>query len=565
MNPVIITVFDSELRTTKEYPFAKSPIRIGRNPLNDLALPFPFVSGWHAVVRFDENTPRFYDLGSTNGTLHEGRRIQAGEPLDVGTLLSVTIGRLELRLSRGDADVAGVSEASAPAHPPVGPAPVMPTQAGQVYVPPATANLSAPAGAPMIDPTAAVPAMPPLMPSAPAIPSHAPAPVSHPPPTPHPHAAAHPSSTSHPAAVSQPPSAANPPSAAHPAAPHLTSSHGQPAPAGVQRVTVRPGHAPAPQAPAPHVPQAHAPPAVAPARAQHQSGVSFPAAQSQPPQAAPQAVGGGAEGTAHLQMGAVHDAIQRARPNYDAMQRSATQLVADLSAAMQAMPPPLQQLTIPMVAREFPEVTSLPQFIELAAKVGAPLPNKSGGGGGGGIGSLQTLSSRVRPDESPPNTAAEGERFLACVGDVLLAAAGAMIELQKGQEQFGSEMGVRVIKEYTPLHAAGTPENLLRYLLDWNKGGPHRTAELRGMYADLMIHQVALIRGVVEGARSLIAHLDPREIERGLTSTWPSKSAAAWKAYERMWQDMSGSDQRITELIFGPDFARAYAEVGGEG
>jgi len=277
---------------------------------------------------------------------------------------------------------------------------------------------------------------------------------------------------------------------------------------------------------------------------------------------APMPAPSGDDGTAHVQMGAVHEAIKRARPRYDALKQAAESLVAELSAALPTMPPPLQQLAVPMLAREYPELAKLPQFAELAARVGAKVPG--GSGGGGSISSVRRLSEKVRPDEPAPTSPQEAERFLECVADVLVAAAGALIELQKGQEQFGNEMGVRVIKEFTPLHAAGTPENLLRYLLDWNKGGPHRTQELRGVYADIMIHQVALIRGVVEGARAMIARLDPRDIERGLASAWPSKSAAAWKAYEKLWHELSSEDRKITEVVFGPEFARAYAEVGGE-
>ncbi|MEM6996071.1 MAG: type VI secretion system-associated FHA domain protein [Myxococcota bacterium] len=493
MKPVIITVFDSEKRTTTDYSFAKSPIRIGRNPLNDLALPFAFVSGWHAVVRFDENQPRFYDLGSTNGTLYEGRKIEPGEPLDVGQLLSVTIGRLELRLRRGDADV-HTSSGTAPMSNPPAAGSVGPTQITPAHIPPpgpgAVRKLEAPLGGtatPQVGPTAAHPAMPPLMPSQPA--------------------------------SSAPPSSAPPPS----------------------------------NAPAPARGGTHSPLGIA--AKQSRAGLidsSVPAPM------------GGDDGTAHVQMGAVHDAIQAARPRYAQMKQSAEHLVAELANHMQSMPPPLQQLAIPMLAREFPEVAGLPQFAELAARVGAKVP-QARGGGGGGLQPVQRLSAKVRAEEPPPKSPEEAERFLACVADMLVAGASALIELQKGQEQFGNEMGVRVIKEFTPLHAAGTPENLLRYLLDWNKGGPHRTQELRGVYADLMIHQVALIRGVVEGARSLIARLDPREIERRLQSAWPSKSAAAWKAYEKLWQELASSDRQITELVFGPEFARAYAEVGGEG
>ncbi|MBV1857496.1 MAG: FHA domain-containing protein, partial [Nannocystaceae bacterium] len=115
MTAVAIRVFDSEAGTTTEYAYTASPVRIGRNPLNDLTLPFPFVSGWHAVVRFDAAGAKFFDLGSTNGTLHNGRRVQAGEAIPIADELSLTIGKLELRIRQGDGARAGaVQPAAAP-------------------------------------------------------------------------------------------------------------------------------------------------------------------------------------------------------------------------------------------------------------------------------------------------------------------------------------------------------------------------------------------------------------------------------------------------------------------
>jgi len=441
MRPVVITVFDSEAGTSADHNFVSSPVRIGRNPLNDLALPFPFVSGWHAVVRFDDGQAKFFDLGSTNGTLLNGRKIQAGEAVVIGEMLSVTIGKLELRFRRG----AAVSSI----HP-----------AGYAVQAPIAAPAPVPQPAPMPTPSPMQPAPMQQQPPAPVYPGQ---------------------------------DAAVPP----PALPM------QPAPAG----------------------------------------------------------------TAHVQMGDVHHTIQRMRPAYDAYRKAWAQVQQELSASLSGMHPSMHEFAISVLAREYPALSKESDFGAIARKVGARVPGGSSEEGTGteGMAAVARLAQGVRPDEEPPRSAEEAERFLACVEDVLRASAKAFIELQKGQEQFGREMGVRTIKEFTPLHAAGTPDNVLRYLLDWQKGGPHRTQELVGVYADLMIHQVALINGVMEGVRSLLARLDPAEIERGVASAWGSRGASSWKAFVQRYQELTEADRNITEHVFGPDFARAYAEVGGEG
>lgn len=431
MRPIVITVFDSETGTTSEHTFTSSPVRIGRNPLNDLSLPFPFVSGWHAIVRFEDDAARFFDLGSTNGTLIDNRRVQAGEPVEVEGVVSVMIGKLELRLSRG----AGYTSA------------------------PRT--------------SAAMPGSPPTA----AIPSWSPQP-------------------------------AVPPTAAW------------------QVVgTIDPGRGP-----------------------------------SRP---------GASAGTAHVPMSEIHDAIARLRGHYEGYRQAWGGLLAGIHQTLAPMDAGTRQFALSILQRELPGVAGEPEFTDMLAQAGVATtaaPRASAGAGAGDeVGQVAKLSEALRPGEDPPRSPQEAGRFLQCVEDVMRASAKAFVELQKGQEQFGNEMGVRTIKEFTPLHAAGTADNVLKYLLDWQVGGPHRTQELVGVYADLMIHQVALINGVMEGARGLLARLDPGQIERAVTAAWPTRGAALWRHYMQRHRELMESERSITEAVFGPEFARAYAEVGGEG
>src|SRR5262245_49395158 len=55
--------------------FPRFPVRIGRNPLCELRLDYPFVSQFHAVIDFRDNQLLLRDLGSTNGTLIRSGRI----------------------------------------------------------------------------------------------------------------------------------------------------------------------------------------------------------------------------------------------------------------------------------------------------------------------------------------------------------------------------------------------------------------------------------------------------------------------------------------------------------
>jgi type VI secretion system protein len=454
-SPIVITVFDSETGGTSEYSFTTSPVRIGRNNLNDLTLPFPFVSGWHAVVRFDDQQAKFFDLGSTNGTLYNGRRVEAGEAVVVHGELSLTIGKLELRVRHSAAGVA--------------PGPVPP------------ASMS-----PMPGPVSVYGGPQP------------PAPVY----------------------TGPVPMVGTPPRSGTAVAGSAAAQRpGQPAAKG----TIDPDHLPKPR--------------------------------------------GAPEGTAHVEMSDVHQAVNRLRPYYDGYRQAWQGMAAELRAVISAMDPGLKPFALSIVSREFPEVTGQAEFAELARSAGVPTEVAATGSAGPGadVTAVASMAKSLRPEDEPPRSLQEAQRFLSCVEDVLRASAKAVVELQRGQEQFGSEMGVRTIKEFTALHAAGTPEKVLQYLLDWQAGGPHRTQELVGMYADLMIHQVALINGIMAGVRSLLSQISPEAIERQVKSGWPTRQAALWKHFTEVFRELCEADKKLTSAVFGPDFARAYAEVGGEG
>jgi hypothetical protein len=58
-----------------EKDFTTSPVRLGRNQLNDVALSDPFVSEWHGVLRWDDQAVYYFDLGSLNGSTLANKRL----------------------------------------------------------------------------------------------------------------------------------------------------------------------------------------------------------------------------------------------------------------------------------------------------------------------------------------------------------------------------------------------------------------------------------------------------------------------------------------------------------
>lgn len=99
-----ISIFDPESGHTTVHRFSRSPVRIGRDAVCELRLPFGFVSGQHALLQFDDDHAELVDPGSTNGVLREGRRLPTRQPLPITHDLTVTIGRLELQILRAPPD-----------------------------------------------------------------------------------------------------------------------------------------------------------------------------------------------------------------------------------------------------------------------------------------------------------------------------------------------------------------------------------------------------------------------------------------------------------------------------
>lgn len=98
--PLLIQVANKETGAQIEAGFKRSPVRIGRNTLNDLAIDEGFVSQWHGLVRFDADNTTYIDLGSTNGTELDGSRLDKNVEVEVGPETKLAIGPLRLTCVR---------------------------------------------------------------------------------------------------------------------------------------------------------------------------------------------------------------------------------------------------------------------------------------------------------------------------------------------------------------------------------------------------------------------------------------------------------------------------------
>ncbi len=98
--PTEITVRISGSASDRTLTFVESPVRIGRNQLNDIPIDDPFVSEWHGMIRFGSEGVEYSDLGSTNGSVLDGTRLAKNAPARLTDRSRILLGRIELAVTQ---------------------------------------------------------------------------------------------------------------------------------------------------------------------------------------------------------------------------------------------------------------------------------------------------------------------------------------------------------------------------------------------------------------------------------------------------------------------------------
>jgi len=439
--------------------FPTAPVRLGRNALNDLALDYGFVSQWHGVVKFDRSEIIYVDLGSTNGTNLDGKRVPQRTPVRVqGPQSKLSIGPLEIRLQWTDGAEAGMA--------------VRPKIKTQFVTSLPQVGLG---GAPGTSPFAG--GIPPASLHSPAMPA--------------------------------------------------------PSPSG------RPQAPPAPVVPA-------TPP-------------SDPTEQS-----------------ATLDEPLM--AVQAAKTIYDTYRQSWTQCLGVLRQKIESSPPAMREMTAFFMVSEFPQLTREPEFGKMLSEMGV---DRMMAGCFDIEEWLQRLTHNPQissPQRTSPAIAMEH------IGAILEVFAGSFLELRRGYDQFGKEMGLHLSYDDSALDRAQALDEVIAHLMEPDADRSERLNDLRRAFAGFALHQVALLGASVEGARELLEGFSPSSIAaagantssstssaiavRGqemlslLMRVWPIAPIMAWSRYKRTYESTTEED-RFTRKLFGRKFIRAYLALMG--
>jgi hypothetical protein len=258
----------------------------------------------------------------------------------------------------------------------------------------------------------------------------------------------------------------------------------------------------------------------------------------------------------------VENAVQRIRPAYDGYRAAWREVLRQMRARLAESQPHMREAIAVALKSQLPQISREPEFLELVREFGLGPVVDDDVDPAEWLHRLKQGSRSTAPLESI-NLRLAMER----VGAVLEVLAEAFIALRRGYEQFGEDMAVDVEEEKNALTAATTHREVLQALLDWNADGSQMVEDLRRAFAQVAMHQVAHLYGVVEGVRDLLREISPSALASGRSSlignrpSWPSKGRL-WKIYEDVHKALTDEDH-FTRVVFGRSFHRAYISVTG--
>src|SRR5262245_60399192 len=101
---LVVRVIDTQANQQFDATYERFPVRIGRNKLNDLHVERPYSSQFHAAIDVRDRQIWVRDLGSTNGTIYQGRRLVRDQPVEVTAAPEINVGPMVLRFGLVEAE-----------------------------------------------------------------------------------------------------------------------------------------------------------------------------------------------------------------------------------------------------------------------------------------------------------------------------------------------------------------------------------------------------------------------------------------------------------------------------
>ncbi|HEY6463722.1 MAG TPA: type VI secretion system-associated FHA domain protein [Polyangiaceae bacterium] len=194
---------------------------------------------------------------------------------------------------------------------------------------------------------------------------------------------------------------------------------------------------------------------------------------------------------------------------------------------------------------------------------------------------LRDLAASYVPQRGQLDRVVDVVAFAQKMQDVLDVFFKCFLPLRDGHKQFKSQMDIKNTR--TPrenlnaaraVEMAREPRELASRVLDWADPSNEGSRAIESTFAEVMVHQVAMLNGVMSGVRSLLAKLAPASIEAevgnprrraaGGMQLGPFRYKTLWELYLEIYGDFAEDEKQAFMLIFGSEFVHAYTELAGE-
>jgi type VI secretion system protein ImpI len=252
-------------------------------------------------------------------------------------------------------------------------------------------------------------------------------------------------------------------------------------------------------------------------------------------------------------------------------------LFQSLELGISDMPDAARADAIRELADAMPALSRESDFRKLASSVGVDL------GGDSqttreefvALQGLKELAGAHVKNRGVPEGVDEIVQFLNKLKGLLDVFFKSFIPLRDGHRQFELDMDLQCGSAHQgAVDSARTPEELAASLLDWTRDDEGEAADIEGTFANVMIHQVALLGGVMNGVKQLLEELSPKVIEarlddpskrkQAMLAVGPFRFRALWRLYAQRHGDLAAEERQVFALLFGRRFAEAYHRFHGE-
>ncbi len=239
--------------------------------------------------------------------------------------------------------------------------------------------------------------------------------------------------------------------------------------------------------------------------------------------------------------------------------------VEAVAEQVDALPSASRSKLVPQLVRELPELGHMAEIGELAERHRISLdgPRRE----------HATASEWLEKLAGAPLRGPQGEsiaeaRALARVAVLLQTFARSLFELRRAKQEAARGLGLGGADESWPRSG----DDILAWLLDFRADGEDRVSGLMREFADLAVHQMALVAAMREGARALVEEMSPhateqqlartRSREGGLRALLPTTDHSRWAAFRARFADLVDGE-RFLRTAFGARFGRAYLATVG--